>query len=248
MSACASLPSAIVTVGDDHRARAARPAPRTPPPTPTCCRSTRTPRPWRRSSTAFEMATVMPRSLNEPVGLAPSTFSSTRARRPAPTRRGASSSGVLPSSSVTTGVASVTGQAVAVRLDDPGPRRGTAALDARLIPRLRRPAGPSRRGATASSVAHLADRGAQVGLPRARCVTKMRRASSPLPFCCIDWIDTSCSPNTPGDRGEHAGPVGHVEREVELRLDVVDRRGSASRRARRSWRPAPLDAGSWPRR
>ncbi len=60
------------------------------------------------SSAAFEIATVMPRSLNEPVGLAPSTFSSTRA----PTcsdRRGASTSGVLPSLSVTTGVRALTG-------------------------------------------------------------------------------------------------------------------------------------------
>ncbi len=61
------------------------------------------------SSAALEMATVMPRSLNDPVGLAPSTFSSTRA----PTRferRGAVSNGVPPSSSVTTGVASDTGR------------------------------------------------------------------------------------------------------------------------------------------
>src|SRR4051794_24267381 len=61
------------------------------------------------SSTALEMATVMPRSLNDPVGLAPSTFSQTCA----PTRsdrRGAGNSGVPPSNSVTTGVASVTGK------------------------------------------------------------------------------------------------------------------------------------------
>src|SRR5690348_2190610 len=63
------------------------------------------------SSSAFEMATVMPRSLNDPVGLAPSTFSHTVA----PTRsdnRDAGSSGVPPSWSVTTGVAPETGRKV----------------------------------------------------------------------------------------------------------------------------------------
>src|SRR3954451_24415864 len=61
------------------------------------------------SSAALEMATVMPRSLNEPVGLRPSYFSHTRA----PSRsdkRGAGTSGVAPSSNVTTGVAALTGR------------------------------------------------------------------------------------------------------------------------------------------
>ena len=52
---------------------------------------------------------VMPRSLNEPVGFAPSTLSQTLA----PTRserRGAGTSGVPPSSRVTTGVDSLTGR------------------------------------------------------------------------------------------------------------------------------------------
>ena len=60
------------------------------------------------ASTALEMATVMPRSLNEPVGLAPSTLRYTSA----PTRAdssGAGSSGVPPSCRVTTGVRSETG-------------------------------------------------------------------------------------------------------------------------------------------
>src|SRR3954452_11173022 len=55
------------------------------------------------------MATVIPRSLNDPVGLSPSYFRYTVA----PTRsdsRGAGSNGVLPSCSVTTGVASDTGR------------------------------------------------------------------------------------------------------------------------------------------
>src|SRR5437660_8093678 len=60
------------------------------------------------SSAAFEIAIVIPRSLNDPVGFAPSTFNITRAPT-ASDRRGASTSGVLPSHKVTSGVFSVTG-------------------------------------------------------------------------------------------------------------------------------------------
>src|SRR5437764_3110163 len=59
------------------------------------------------SSTALEMAMVMPRSLKEPVGLAPSYFSQTVAFRRSESR-GAGSRGVPPSRRVTTGVASET--------------------------------------------------------------------------------------------------------------------------------------------
>src|SRR5437660_9833825 len=61
------------------------------------------------SSTALEIATVMPRSLKDPVGFAPSNFRNTLA----PTRSlnfGAGSTGVLPSNNVTTGVATLTGR------------------------------------------------------------------------------------------------------------------------------------------
>src|SRR6266478_1939178 len=61
------------------------------------------------SSTALEIAMVMPRSLNEPVGLAPSTLRHTLA----PTRsdrRGAGTRGVPPSNNVTTGVSLVSGR------------------------------------------------------------------------------------------------------------------------------------------
>ena len=60
------------------------------------------------SRTAAETAQVMPRSLNEPVGLAPSSLSQTSA----PTRsdtRSASTSGVEPSCSETTGSAGANG-------------------------------------------------------------------------------------------------------------------------------------------
>ena len=60
-------------------------------------------------SSAFATATTMPRSLNDPVGFAPSTFSH---RSDAPIdapRRGARTSGVAPSPNVSIGVAAVTG-------------------------------------------------------------------------------------------------------------------------------------------
>ena len=60
------------------------------------------------SSSALDTATVMPRSLNEPVGLAPSTFSQTSQPVRADST-GAGTSGVPPSSSVTTGVLGPTG-------------------------------------------------------------------------------------------------------------------------------------------
>ena len=61
------------------------------------------------SSTAFETATVMPRSLKLPVGFEPSHLSqsSTPSRSE---RRGAGRSGVEPSPSDTTGVSAVKGR------------------------------------------------------------------------------------------------------------------------------------------
>src|SRR5262245_14875494 len=61
------------------------------------------------SSTALDTATVMPRSLNEPVGLAPSTLRYTSQPVRAESS-GAGSSGVLPSYRVTTGVCGPTGK------------------------------------------------------------------------------------------------------------------------------------------
>ena len=60
------------------------------------------------SSTALLIAIVMPRSLNDPVGLAPSTLRCT-SQPVRSDRYGAGSSGVPPSRRVMTGVASVTG-------------------------------------------------------------------------------------------------------------------------------------------
>ena len=62
-------------------------------------------------STALLIATVIPRSLNDPVGFSPSYLRYTSQLRPNRCRRrSARMSGVFPSFSVTTGVASVTGR------------------------------------------------------------------------------------------------------------------------------------------
>ena len=63
------------------------------------------------SSTAFDNAMVMPRSLNEPVGFIPSYLRKIRSLPPiSRASRGAGTSGVAPSPSVTTGVRSLTGK------------------------------------------------------------------------------------------------------------------------------------------
>ena len=63
------------------------------------------------ASTALEMAMVIPRSLKEPVGLKPSHLRKIRRLGSvASASRGAGTSGVLPSWSVTTGVLADTGR------------------------------------------------------------------------------------------------------------------------------------------
>ena len=71
---------------------------------------------------AWVIATVIPRSLNEPVGLAPSTFRYT-SHPVSSDRCGADSSGVLPSASVTTQRPRGSGCGRGIRLDDTRPAR-----------------------------------------------------------------------------------------------------------------------------
>ena len=69
---------------------------------------------------ATEIAVVIPRSLNEPVGLSPSNLSQTSA----PTREercSAGINGVPPSRSVTTGIPSREGKPLGVLADHPAP-------------------------------------------------------------------------------------------------------------------------------
>src|SRR5579875_1265781 len=77
------------------------------------------------------MAIVIPRSLKDPVGLAPSTLSHTRA----PTRsdsRGAGTNGVPPSRRVTTGVCAATGRSSRYSSITPRQPAATSALRAGL--------------------------------------------------------------------------------------------------------------------
>ena len=69
-------------------------------------------------------------------------------------------------------------------------------------------------------------------------VTITSRALSPSPSWTTDFTDAPCSPRSCGDLGEHAGPVGDLEVQVERRLDVADD-SSAAR-----WPAASRPAGS----
>ena len=143
------------------------------------------------SSTALEIAMVIPRSLKEPVGLAPSTFSQTSAARPlrqarrgqerraafqkgddrAPLGRPARKSrysSTTPRQPATTSAAVVVGSRAVLGTDDP--QHATHAVHRRSRRRS------SRVAATSPSPAV--------------CVRKIRRASSPRPTCSIALIDT----------------------------------------------------------
>jgi len=112
------------------RPRAGRPAPRTPPPTrpvlPVDAQTT----PVAPRSSARETATAIPRSLNDPVGFAPSHFTCSSTPRRSDSL-GACSSGVFPSPSVTIrlrgprlrAAARATRRPRAARRSAPAPRR-----------------------------------------------------------------------------------------------------------------------------
>ena len=170
------------------------------------------------SSTALEMAMVMPRSLNEPVGLAPSILSRTRAPDPGrqpgrlEQRRAALEQGHH------RGVRRDR-EELPVLLDDPAPAEGPAAAwsaDVTTHPRSasrRRSAPPRPDRSSAASVARTSP-------SRARWVTKTRRASPDAPSCSTERIDTPLVAERRRDRTEHAGPVGHVEADVEAGLEI----------------------------
>ena len=92
------------------RSPPSRPPHRRPRRTPTCCRSRRRRRRWRPPRPPSRRPATMPRSLNEPVGFWPSTLRCRFGTPMAAPSRGAWTSGVSPSPSVSAGVASVTGR------------------------------------------------------------------------------------------------------------------------------------------
>ena len=144
------------------------------------------------SSTAMEIAMVMPRSLKLPVGLAPSTLSHTCA----PTRsdnRGAGTSGVPPSSKRDHRGLLGDREEVTVFLHDaapPGrhdgspPRWSAGSPMTRSTPLTRSTAWCRR---SSSMVASRSP-------SRATWVRKISRASSARPSCSMARMDTSCSP------------------------------------------------------
>ena len=222
-----------VPLGDHDRARSARRAPRTPRPTPTCCRSTRRSTTLAPSSTAFEIAIVIPRSLNDPVGLSPSTLSSTRATPTCSRQPGRVEQRRVALEQRDDRRRVGDREALAVRLDQPGPRRPSRhSLLVADDPQHRADAVHRRRARAAAS-----QRRPQVGLA-GRWVMKIRRASSPMPLCCIDRIDTPCAPNTPAIAASTPGRSATSSEQVELRRRSRRSAGSASARACRSWRPA----------
>ena len=144
-------------------------------------------------STAFEIAIVMPRSLNEPVGFAPSTFSRTRAT-PARCR----DPGRLEQRRVALEQRDHRRrvghrQPVAVRLDEArATRRSVSSL---IRSPTTRSTEPTR--CTTSTLAQGVERG-DAGRPRVPVRDEDRAARRrPMPRCCIDWIDTPCAPNSP---------------------------------------------------
>ena len=186
------------------------------------------------SSTAMEMAMVMPRSLKLPVGLAPSTFNHTSA----PTcseRRAAGTRGVPPSSRVTTGVRSVIGRKA--RYSSMTPRQ--PAVTARP-PRPPRP--PSSRpilglADDAEHAAHpvhrlvaaqLVDGGQQISL-----AGHVGQEDQPRLFGQADLLHgpdgNVVVPEDLGHSGQHTGPVGHVHAEVERGAHVVLRADGRAR-------------------
>src|SRR4051794_35883615 len=149
-------------------------------------------------STALDTATVIPRSLKEPVGLAPSPLRYT----PQPVRvdsSGAGNSAVLPSYSVTTGVAPLTGNRprycpmrprhmALLPFDPQHAGHGTHDIERTQLrdgPRQRRVGGGVRDD-------HEHRLGPPPGLVHRR--------------------DAHIVPGEhPGDRREHAGPIGDIQ-------------------------------------
>ena len=156
--------------------------------------------------------------------------------------RGASSSGVLPSCSVTTGVSFGDRSRSRYASIMPAPVGGASTHSS---PPTTRSTEPTR--STDVELADLVDRGAHVGLAReVRDEDQAGVVALPLLLHRLDRHVVVAE--HAGDRGEHAGPVGDVERDVELRRRLVDRPDRLARERCRSSRRARPSAGSWRRR
>ena len=140
---------------------------------------------------------------------------------------------MLPSSSVITGVASVTGRCSRYASMSPG-HAGAPVGSLFVADHAQHRADAVHR----LDVAQRVDR-RRAGRPRGPvCVMKMSRASSPMPRCCIDLIDTPCCAELAGDRARarRAGRRPPSAGRTATRRSSIGRIG-LRRQRRRSSRP-----------
>src|SRR5690606_34767140 len=163
------------------------------------------------ASTALETASVIPRSLNDPVGLAPSTLRYTSQ----PVRSassGAGTSGVLPSYSVMIGVVSVTGSRSRYASITPRHHMGSLSLythDARHL-------------ADDVQRAQISHRGGE-GRIRSGVRHHDQRGVIPAPFLPHGLNADVVVGEDTGDDGEHTGAVGDVQGDVVARHHLSHR-------------------------
>src|SRR5438132_12731897 len=157
------------------------------------------------SSSAFDIARVIPRSLNDPVGFCPSYFRWRSTPGRCRMRRGARRSGVAPSRSVTRGVRGVTGRYG--RYSSITPRHGLLAIDH-----------PDHVADRADDVERL-DAAQDAPHPALRRrVGDHHDVRRLAPALLHDRADADAFlPKDRGDPGEHAGAVRHLHEEVERR-------------------------------
>src|SRR5438309_1500661 len=157
------------------------------------------------SSSAFDIARVIPRSLNDPVGFCPSYFRCRSTPGMCRMRRGARRSGVAPSRSVTSGVRGVTGRYG--RYSSITPRQALLAIDH-----------PNHVAHRADDVERL-DAGQDAPHPALqRRVGDHDDVRGLAPALLHDRADADALlPEDRGDAGEHAGTIRHLHEEVERR-------------------------------
>ena len=193
-------------------------------------------------SAATEIAIVMPRSLNDPVGLRPSTLRQTCAPVRSESAR-SGTSGVPPSRRVTTGAPVEHRQPVGVLARSPRATGAPSSVSFHAHHGGRRPARSSS-SARASTVAASAASRRRVGDDDELRAGRVVRLVAGGRAC---WrtvsIDTSCSANAGRDLRQHARPVGHVEADVVAGRRLAHRQDAAGRR-----RPTPAARGRPPTR
>ena len=198
ISVCASLPFAIFPSGHDHRAgdaRARRVAAALAAVLPVEAQITA----FAPSRTAAETAQVMPRSLKEPVGFAPSSFRRTvgadelRETRRAQQRRGA----LLQADER---IARGERQTVAVAFDQRTCAHGARrALDAREL--------------------HLGDVGAQLAHTNSSSITRIVRGGARTNVELGDPLDRAAKPRLEHRVGDHHQPRVLADPALDDRLD-----------------------------